>query len=41
MVLTISFDYTVAMVANISKQLSVTQVKNTVSNTVTHTAVEM
>lgn len=41
LVLTISFDYTVAVVANISEQLSVTQVKNTVSNTVTHTAVEM
>lgn len=33
MVLTVSFDYTVAVVANISKQLSVTQVKNIVSNT--------
>lgn len=40
-VLTISFDYTVAVVANISKQLSMTPVKKTVSNSVTHTAVEM
>lgn len=35
MMLTVSFDYTVAVVANISKQLSVTRVKNIVSNTVT------
>lgn len=41
MVLTVSFDYTVAVVANISKQLSVIQVKNIVSNNVTHTAVEV
>lgn len=34
--LTVPFDYTVAVVANVSKQLSVTKVRFKVSNTVTY-----